>query len=1039
MAGELRHRRVIAATVGLSCLIVASGAAAQQPKAGFVPPPRTIADIAAILNEQRPDPARLAKLRAEADVLPPSTASGQALADFHFKRAEARSDLGRFKEAVADLDKAVSIGRGQGLDIDHYLRRQSIEYRFAGDYKRSLQLLQERVRAFQDAQTGKGRLIAINRQMATTYLVLGNLRQAEAAIQRARALWIESQSWPAHMAIYRPAFQADVEGGTAELMEARGKYTEAEAGYRRAQVSVRATLAGLSRWPIPNPPSRSLFELRLDNELAAEGRMKARQGRFAEGEADVRQALLNRLKLAGKYTTGTARVVMVLAALLREQGRFAEAERLVRTSIEIYRAIGVADDLQRIAVSISALASILNLQGRWPEAADAYNQLEQVTKGWEPARKEALDLDGGLILTFYNTNNLLAGINAAERFLARQQALYGAEHPETAAARGLLAVGLVRVGRDADAAREFSQCLPILMSTFRDADDETGTAARERRLQIVIEAYLTLLARRASSDDANESFRFADAIRGQSVQKALTASSARTLARDPAQAELVRKEQDLEKQIAAQLGLINSVLALPSEQRDDKGLQELRTEVTGLHAQRDAARKEIARRLPTYAELIDPKLPTANDIRAVLKAHEAFLSFYFGQQASFAWAVSKDGPTAFVAIPLTASDLERKVTALREALEPKGDTAEEIPAFDLALAHELYTLLLQPIEASWRSAKSMIVVTNGALSMLPLGVLPTALPASGAESKLMFDAYRQVSWIARSYAVSQLPSAAALRTLRQLPPASAKREKLIGFGDPFFNADQAAAAQKSPFSIEVAATSRGLALKRRALAPTRGVDSASLALLPRLPDTADELRSVALALQADPIKALNLGKDANEKKVKTTDLSRFRVVAFATHGLVPGELDGLTQPALALTAPNVADVDGDGLLTLEEILALKLDADWVVLSACNTGAGLETGAEAASGLGRAFFYAGSRALLVTNWSVQSDSARELVTELFRRQAAEPGLTRAEALRQAAMAVMDGPGYVRAGQSLFSYAHPFFWAPYSIIGDGGARD
>ena len=106
---------------------------------------------------------------------------------------------------------------------------------------------------------------------------------------------------------------------------------------------------------------------------------------------------------------------------------------------------------------------------------------------------------------------------------------------------------------------------------------------------------------------------------------------------------------------------------------------------------------------------------------------------------------------------------------------------------------------------------------------------------------------------------------------------------------------------------------------------------------------------------------LNLGKDANEEAVKTMDLSGFKVMAFATHGLVPGELNGLTQPALALSAPAVAGVGGDGLLTMEEILTLKLDADWVVLSACNTGAGAGAGAEAASGLGRAFFYAGTRA------------------------------------------------------------------------------
>jgi CHAT domain-containing protein len=207
--------------------------------------------------------------------------------------------------------------------------------------------------------------------------------------------------------------------------------------------------------------------------------------------------------------------------------------------------------------------------------------------------------------------------------------------------------------------------------------------------------------------------------------------------------------------------------------------------------------------------------------------------------------------------------------------------------------------------------------------------------------------------------------------------------------------------------------------------------------LPRLPDTADELKSIALALQVDPSKALNLGVLANEQMVKSADLSKYKILVFATHGLVPGELDGLTQPALALSAPDVSGAGGDGLLTMEEILALKLNADWVVLSACNTGAGSGAGAEAASGLGRAFFYAGTRALLVTNWSVHSQSARELTSDLFGRQAADPKLSRSEALRQAMVALIDGAGFKDdKGATQYSYAHPLFWAPFTIIGDGG---
>src|SRR5262249_14191767 len=156
--------------------------------------------------------------------------------------------------------------------------------------------------------------------------------------------------------------------------------------------------------------------------------------------------------------------------------------------------------------------------------------------------------------------------------------------------------------------------------------------------------------------------------------------------------------------------------------------------------------------------------------------------------------------------------------------------------------------------------------------------------------------------------------------------------------------------------------------------------------------------SVALALHADMASAVFLGEQANEKTVKTMNLANRKVIMFATHGLVPGDLNGLTQPALALSAPAVSKSEGDGLFTIEEILGLKLDADWVVLSACNTASGAGAGAEAVSGLGRAFFYAGTRALLVSNWPVETVSARTLTTDLFRRQADNPGLARAEALR-----------------------------------------
>jgi CHAT domain-containing protein len=190
-------------------------------------------------------------------------------------------------------------------------------------------------------------------------------------------------------------------------------------------------------------------------------------------------------------------------------------------------------------------------------------------------------------------------------------------------------------------------------------------------------------------------------------------------------------------------------------------------------------------------------------------------------------------------------------------------------------------------------------------------------------------------------------------------------------------------------------------------------------------------------LGADPARDVVLGTDVNIATIRGTDLSDRRVVMFATHGLKANDLPGLTQPALALSNPQVAQVDGNGLLTVDDVLGLKLNADWVVLSACNTAAPEGEGAEAVSGLGRAFFYAGTRAVLVTSWAVETTSAAMLTTETFRRVAATPGLGRAEALRQAMLAVMDAPGLKdpASGRIEYSYAHPMFWAPYILVGDG----
>ena len=159
------------------------------------------------------------------------------------------------------------------------------------------------------------------------------------------------------------------------------------------------------------------------------------------------------------------------------------------------------------------------------------------------------------------------------------------------------------------------------------------------------------------------------------------------------------------------------------------------------------------------------------------------------------------------------------------------------------------------------------------------------------------------------------------------------------------------------------------------------------------------------------------------------DLTQVRVLAFATHGLVAGDIERLGEPALVLTPPAEGTAEDDGLLTASEVATLRLDADWVVLSACNTAApDGEPGAGGLSGLARAFFYAGARALLVSHWPVVSQAAAALTTGTVRQLEANPAIGRAEALRRAMLAL--------AGDRARPYsAHPLFWAPFTVVGEG----
>ncbi len=501
-----------------------------------------------------------------------------------------------------------------------------------------------------------------------------------------------------------------------------------------------------------------------------------------------------------------------------------------------------------------------------------------------------------------------------------------------------------------------------------------------------------------------EMFAAAQLMREGTMGRAVARTAQRVANEDPRIAALVREHGETTRRRDRLQVDLTGELGRPAQSRDAPRIERLRGELAG-HVRRIAALDaEIERAAPGFERLSSPRPVDPATLAKALGPREAMAVYTVGPDGAFAFLVRASGVHA-VKLDTDEPQLAEQVKALRGAFEIRN---RNVAPFDAALSHRLYRTLVGPFEAELASVEQLYVVANGALASLPFAILVAAPPAAAAAGD-----YSGVAWLAKRVAIANPPSVRAFLELRALARRPSAPEPLLALANPDF----------------AGGAGNGLGALAGACRTEGAVPSALIRALAPLPETADEVRRVATTLKAGS-DSLLLGANATAANLRARQLDRYRVLYFATHGLLPGELRCQAQPGLAMSAPpaDVGDPAIDGLLESGEIASLHLNADLVVLSACNTAAsGDRLGGESLSGLAEAFFFAGARNLLVTHWQVPSQQTVALTTGMFERLGGDLKRGIAAALRDSQMALAGAP----------ATSHPFFWGAFVLQGDGAA--
>lgn len=853
----------------------------------------------------------------------------------------------------------------------------------------------------------------------------------------------------------------------------QGRFNEAEALLDRA-LKGREALFG----PV-HPDS-----LRVMLELAA---LRADQDRLEEAERLLRSGLISAERALGPQHPLTLRFVGSMAVLYRQEGRLDEARPLFERAVqvggdvlgplhpftlamtsgvsELYLSTGEDDRAEpllvgaakaveetrvidpRVGIDILFNLGTLEMRQGKTKQAEAHLSSFVLTTMLDGYQNPAALQRANIVARFMIEAGDQSGAKEFTRlnYLDMVTRLLGPTHPVTLQAAYNATLYRLRFPVATEPALDTARPLIANLRNVPKSGGPNGDAGGALRFQSLSNDANTLFADAAwmaiGSKEAGP-----DALRGEAfvaLQQAMTDPASQSIARmaarryaESASVGLGALVEERERQEQLWSGNAQAFAASFSDTSDGVAARRavLDRERASIAARTSAIDAELRQKFPDYFSFVRPAPLALADAQHLLAKDEALLMLVPGRFGTHVFALSRD-KAAWIRAELDSTRVDAAVERLRwdAGANVPPSFAQEFedlpvpsgpPAFDRTTAFMLYQKLIAPVLPVLQGKTLLHIVAGGPLAGIPFSILVSA-PPTGADNDPV--ALRNTAWLADRFALVHVPSIRSFELVRGVQnAASTKPAAFLGIGDPALDgvAAKRGLQRGAPYQDAARILSTGVTRSSGVIA-----NVAKLRQLARLPGTAVELRAMGTALRAPP-DSLLLGAKAIESTLRSSDLTGASIIAFATHGLTAGEIWGYAEPGLVLTPPQHASDQDDGYLAASEISALRLRADWVILSACNTAAGDTSDSHGLGSLARAFLFAGVQNLLASHWPVSDEVAPRLTVRTLELQ--NGGMPRAKALQVAMREIRTDTAH---DMNQESWAHPFYWAPFVLIGDG----